>query len=221
MSYKIVVMSCDKNDDLWLPFHHCMEKYWKNHPEIIYSTETKINPYYKTICRNLPINKWTKRVYETIKDLKCDNILLMVDDLFLRDFVDSKKIDILEKELVSNIVAFNFEFKFDMWDIPYKYDLYIRNPIGKFQTSCMCQMWNMSVMKKLFNVSLDPWQFEKQNKTYNFLFLISKSGNYLNWGKRRDDWRWGIVKGKWTQECKEFLDKECIDIDYSIRGFID
>ena len=47
MKYKILVMSCDKNEDLWLPFHHCMEKYWKGHPEIIYSTETKINPYYK------------------------------------------------------------------------------------------------------------------------------------------------------------------------------
>ena len=43
---QILVMSCDKNSDLWEPFYHCMEKYYPNHPEIIYAMETKQNPYY-------------------------------------------------------------------------------------------------------------------------------------------------------------------------------
>ena len=37
---KILVCSCDKNNDLWELFYHCMEKYWPDHPEVIYSTET-------------------------------------------------------------------------------------------------------------------------------------------------------------------------------------
>ena len=37
---KILVASCDKNEDLFAPFKYCIEKYWSNHPEIIYSTET-------------------------------------------------------------------------------------------------------------------------------------------------------------------------------------
>ena len=49
---KILVCSCDRNWDLWMPFHHCMEKYWNDHPEIIYKTETKDNPYYKTIKKD-------------------------------------------------------------------------------------------------------------------------------------------------------------------------
>ena len=44
---KILVLSCDKNGDLFDAFHHCMEKYYPNHPEIIYATETIQNPYYK------------------------------------------------------------------------------------------------------------------------------------------------------------------------------
>ncbi len=54
---KILVLSCDNYSDLFEPFHYCIEKYWPEHPEIIYTTETIINPYYKTICKNYPIEK--------------------------------------------------------------------------------------------------------------------------------------------------------------------
>ena len=221
MSYKIVVMSCDKNEDLWKPFYLCMEKYWKGHPEIIYSTETKVNPYYKTICRNYPIDKWTLRVRDTIKDLPCKHILLMVDDLFIREQVDNDFIWDLQKYFVQNVASINFEFSFDKDDIPYDKYLMIRNPYGKFKLSCMCQMWKKSYMLKLFTKAYDPWIFEKKNEHKFFAYLISRNGDFLNWGKKREDWRWGVVKGKWTRECKEFFDKEGIEIDYSIRGFID
>ena len=49
---KILVISCDKYEDTFTPFHYCMEKYWPEHPEIFYSTESVINPYYKTIPFN-------------------------------------------------------------------------------------------------------------------------------------------------------------------------
>lgn len=219
MSFKIVVMSCDKNQDLFEPFHRCMEKYWHNHPEIIYSTETIVNPYYKTICRDLPIEKWTKRVYETVKDLPCRNVLLMVDDIFLREQVNNDFIWGLCDYVKNNVAALNFEFSFDKQDIPYNNIINLRNPLGKFKLSCMCQMWQKRIMLKLFNVENDPWKFEKDNKASNYDYLISKNGNFLNWGKKKDDWRWGVVRGKWTQECKEFFEKEGIEMDYGKRGF--
>ena len=165
MSYKILVMSCDKNEDLWLPFHHCIEKYWKDHPEIIYSTETKINTYYKTICVNTPISCWTYRVYETIKKLECDNILLMVDDIFLRDYVNGEQINYIENFINFNIASFNFERSFDSGDKPLfqHEDILIRNNNGKFKLSLMCQLWKRKAMLKLFQEPLDPWTFENKN----------------------------------------------------------
>ena len=219
MSLAIVVMSCDKNQDLWLPFHHCMEKYWKNHPEIIYSTETIENPYYKTICRDLPIEQWTKRVRETVRDIPCKHILLMVDDLFIREEVDNSLIWGLCDYVQGNVASINFEFSFDSMDIPYNDILMVRNIAGRFKLSCMCQLWQKKAILKLFNYDTNPWKFEKDNKAQNYDYLISKKGDFLNWGKPKDRWQWGIVKGKWTMECKEFLDKEGIEIDYGKRGF--
>ena len=218
MSYKIVIMSCDKNNDLWLPFHLCMEKYWKDHPEIIYSTETLTNQYYKTITLDYPISQWTKRVYDTIKDLECDNILLMVDDLFIRQPVDNELINKLDSCVGGLIGALNFEKQFDPNDTQLNNMLCLRNPKGKWKTSVMCQLWNKKALLDIFNCEKDPWTFESDNNSKDYIFLISKYGNFINWGYGDRKW-FGIRKGKWCYECKEFFDKENIEIDYSIRGF--
>lgn len=218
MSFKIVVMSCDKNEDLWLPYHLCMEKYWQNHPEIIYCTETKTNQWYKTIHTNYPIEKWTKRVYDTIKDLECDKVILMVDDIFLRDYVDDFLVETIS-ELVGGVIGgLNFERQFDNNDIPLSDFISIRNPQGKWKTSVMCQLWNKKALLDIFNCEKDPWTFERENNSKGYIFLISKYGNFLNWGYGERKW-FGIRKGKWCKECKDFFDKENIKIDYSIRGF--
>lgn len=218
MSCKIVVMSCDKNQDLFEPFHYCMEKYWENHPEIIYSTESIVNPYYKTICNNLPIEKWTKRVYELVKTLRCDKVILMIDDLFIRDYVNNFYIERIGDNIGGIVASFNFEKSFDNNDIPLGDFVCIRNPKGKYKTSVMCQMWNRKALLDLFNCEKDPWTFEQDNNGKNYIFLISRKGDFINWGYGDRKW-FGIRKGKWCKECKDFFDKENIEIDYSIRGF--
>lgn len=218
MSFKIVVMSCDNNEDLWFPFHHCIEKYWKNHPQVIYSTETKVNPYYSTICLNCPMEKWTKRVYDTIKDLECDNVLLMVDDIFIRKNVNNELIEIIESYVGGIIGGLNLEKSFDKGDIALDYLIALRNPKGKYKTSVMCQLWNRKAMLDIFKVDKNPWTFESDNQGLNYVFLITNYGNVIEWGYNEHKW-FGIRKGKWCRECKEFFDKEHIEIDYSIRGF--
>ena len=71
---KILVCSCDKDEDIFYAFHHCMEKYYPEHPEIIYATETIKNPYYKTISINYPLELWTKRIRETLRLIEDDKI---------------------------------------------------------------------------------------------------------------------------------------------------
>lgn len=220
MRFTIVVMSCDKNEDLWQPFHYCMEKYWKDHPLIIYSTETKVNPYYDTICRNYPIERWTRRLWDTIKCVDTPYVLLMCDDLFLRDYVCGPKIEKLCDYLNCGYVGFNLEKCFDKNDTPLNEEVMIRNINGKYKTSVMCQMFKKEPLLDMANLDLDPWAYEKLNNGKNYLFLVSKYGNLINWGYAHNEQVWfGIRKGKWCKECKDFFDKEGLYIDYSKRGF--
>ena len=213
-------MSCDKNEDLWKPFYLCMEKYWKNHPQIIYSTETKINPYYTTICRNLPIDKWTKRLHDTIMELDSKYILLMCDDLFIRDYVCNTLIETLCGFLVGGYVGLNMEKTFDPNDRPLNDKIMIRNPYGKYKTSVMCQLFIKGALLDMTNLELNPWEYEKLNNGKYYQFLVSRYGDFINWGYGEHTW-FGIRKGKWCKEVKDFFNKENIEIDYSIRGFFE
>ena len=112
----ILVLSCDKDEDTFEAFHHCIEKYYPNHPEIIYATETIKNPYYKTICVDYPVELWTKRIRETLKQIDDNVILTIMDDDFIRKPVDTERIEYLSKQLKDNIAAFYFEKSFDKND---------------------------------------------------------------------------------------------------------
>ena len=220
MSFKILVMSCDKNQDLWKPFNLCIEKYWKEHPEIIYSTETITNPYYKTICKNIPISNWSKRICDTLKEIDSDYILIMVDDIFIRQPVDNDKILKLLKNFENkNVASINLEKSFDSQDQEYNQDLMVRSQNGKYKTSVMCNIYDrqkfIGILEKL---SVDPWTFEYLNPHNNYTYLIAKRYEYLDFGYGDRKW-FGVRKGKWCKEIKEFFDKEKIDIDLSIRGF--
>jgi hypothetical protein len=221
MNYKIVVASCDKNKDLFEPFYILIEKYWPDHPEIIYSTETVENPYYKTICKNYPLSNWTRRIRDTILELDCEYILLMCDDLFIREKVDTKKLESLEKYFNGKIAGINLEGSFDKKDIKIDDLVLRRNPKGKWKISVLCYLYNREKLIDIFDRDCSPWEIENLEKEFPYDYLILKSENILKWRDPITKWRWGLVrKGKWKKETKLFFEKENIIINWEERGFI-
>lgn len=215
---KILVLSCDKNQDTFEPFHHCMEKYWPDHPEVIYSTETISNPYYKTICINYPLEKWTARVRKSVKLIQDDIILLMVDDIFIRKNIDYNLYELLELFKNNNLAAINLEESFDSNDVSINSLVKKRPANGKYKVSVMCQLWNKEKLIKVLNLNLDPWTFERTNNHLNFDYYILKN-RLIDWGHYKTGDVWGIYRGKWCKEVIPFFEKEGIIVDYSKRGF--
>lgn len=218
---KILVCSCDKDEDIFYPFHYCIEKYWKEHPEIIYTTETIKNSYYKTICKNYPLEQWTKRIRETLKKIPDNEILLMIDDIFIRNKVDTKRIDYARSNLKGNIACFNFEKVFNPNDLESRLDGWkIRQKGSEYELSLMCGLWNKEKLIKILENDSDPWTVEYKQDTKGYDYLINSEDYIIDWGYKTFQ-RVGLVKGKWSRECKDFFDKEGIKIDYDKRGFID
>ena len=216
---QILVLSCDKSVDLFYPFYHCMEKYWPNHPEIFYCTETVINPYYKTLCANYPLEQWTKRVRECVEKMEDEHILIMCDDLFIREPV-TKDLNCLCNFLHGNIASINLEKSFDSKDLIINSILKARPIDGKYKNSCLCSLWNKKCLLKVLSVDTSPWGMEQLNEGHDFIYFILRD-YLLNWEDPDTHWRWGLVrKGKWKYEAKKFFDAEGVGIDYSIRGFI-
>ena len=218
---KIFVCSCDKDDDIFDAFHQCMEKYWKNHPEIIYATETIKNPYYKTICKNYPLEQWSKRIRESLQEIDDDKIILMMDDLFIRSKVDTKRLKYVESILKGNIAMFNFEKSFDSTDEECEYEGFKKRKDGSlYQLSIMCGMWQREKLIKILEEDKNPWEIEYGQDTKGFDFYINSGDFIINWGY--ENWQpVSLTKGKWNREVISFFEKEGIEMDYEKRGFVD
>lgn len=217
----IMVCSCDKDEDLFYPFYHCMEKYYPNHPKIIYTTETIKNPYYETISKNYSLEKWTKRIRETLKEIPDNEILLLMDDIFIRNKVDTKRIDYARANLKGNIAMFNFEKVFNHNDKESGLDGFkIRKKGSDYELSIMCGLWNKEKLIHILEKDSDPWSVEYNQDTKGYDYLINSGDYIIDWGYKYMS-AVGVVKGKWAREVVDFFKKEGIEIDYEKRGFID
>ena len=218
---KILVLSCDNNNDTFEPFHHCIEKYWKNHPEIIYSTETIQNPYYKTISKNYPLEQWTKRIRETLKEIDDNKILVMIDDCFVRNKVDEERIKYACDNLKDNIAMFNFEKSFDSNDEETNLKGFKKRKHGSpYEVSIMCGLWNKEKLVNVLQGEHNPWEVEGNQNNCGYDYYINSGDYIIDWGYETFIFT-GICKGKWCRNVVPFFEKEGIKIDYERRGFCD
>lgn len=218
---KIIVLSCSKYEETFEPFHHCMEKYYEGHPEIIYFSDGIINPYYKTIVVPCELSEWTKGFRKFLEQIDDEQVLLMMDDCFIRRPVDKERIEYASNNLKGNIAMFNFELSFDPADKPSRYEGFKkRNHGAEFEVSIMCGLWQKKKLLKVVKRNCSPWDIELNQDGCGFNYYINSGDYIIDWGYRTFK-PCGIVKGKWTRECKDFFESEGIVVDYSRKGFVD
>lgn len=216
---KILVCSCDRCEDLFQPFHLCLEKYYPNHPEVIYMTETIKNPYYKTICKNYPLEIWTKRMRETLKEIDDEQILLLMDDCFIRQPVDTDRIEYLSAQLKGNIAMFAFEKSWDPNDEETNVVGMKRRQHGSsYEVTINCALWQKDKLMDVLSRDSDPWDVEMNQDNKGYDYYINSGDYIIDWGYIT--WNpTGIFRGKWCRNIIPFFEKEGIEIDYEKRGF--
>ena len=218
---KIIVLSCSKNKELFYPFWWCMQRYYPEHPEVIYFTDGAKNPFYKTIVVENHLETWTKGFREFLTQIDDEQVLLMIDDCFIRRPVDSFRIDYASKFLRDNIACMNFEKSWDEEDQETDLIGWKKRKHGSsFEVSLMCGLWQREKLLKVVERNCSPWEIEEQQDNCGFDYYINSGDYIIDWGYRTFQ-PVGVVKGKWTRECKEFLDGIGIKVDYSKKGFAD
>lgn len=220
---KIIVLSCSKNEELFAPFSHCLKKYYPNHPDVVYFTDGIMNPYYETISVVNKLETWTIGFREFLKQIDEDYVLLMIDDCFIRKPVDwyriSQALDIIKNE--PNVACMNFEKSWDESDEPTEFEGWKKRKHGsRFEVSLMCGLWNKEKLLKVVDRDCSPWEIEENQDGKGFDYYINSGDYIIDWGYRTFQ-HCNIVKGKWTMECKEFLESEGLKVDYNKKGFIE
>lgn len=216
----ITVLSCSLNGDLFYPFRHCIEKYWPNHPEVVYYTDGIINPFYKTIAIEHDLSEWTRGLRDFLSRINDDKILLMIDDIFIRRPVDTERIEYAAEHLTGNIAMMNFEKSWDVNDSPtYLEGWKCRKHGSDYEVSLMCGLWQKEALIKVISRDCDPWTIELEQEPYDFCYYINSGDYIIDWGYRTFK-PVGLVKGKWARECVDFLTGEGIYLDWYKRGFV-
>ena len=199
---KILVLSCDKYEPCWKPFFTLLDKYYPNHPKCYLVCETKTCNYCETINANS--NSWTYRFREALKKIEDDEVLVMLDDFFIRKPVDVSRIEKLK--FTDDIACYNFESQYREpalhckdWDIQKNNQTYLN--------SCQPTLWNRKVLIDRLDGDKSPQNWEWQVVDSPYIHFINTKGLIIDIGKTYD-MNWGIVRGKLSQECLTFLKSE-------------
>ena len=203
----IAVMSCRKNEKTFAPFYYCMETYWPEHPKVVYFTDEIYNLFYHTIPVPNTLKDWTRAVREFLWILEDEQILLMIDDCFIRRPVDNDRVQIASQILAAepNLACLNFEKAWDESDEPTQYAGWKKRKHGsKYEVSLMCGLWDKAKLMKVLERDCDPWTIELEQDNCGFDYYINAGDYIIDWGYKTFQ-PFGIVKGVMTKECKDFL----------------
>ena len=145
--------------------------------------------------------------------LKVKNVIFC-GDAAMNDFPSIKRLIIW----IENIV--DFEKSWDEADLPTEYEGWkVRRHGSRFEVSLMCGLWQKDKLLKVLERDCDPWTIEEEQMGYGFDYYINSGEYIIDWGYRTFI-PCNIMKGKWTKECKEFLESEGIEVDYNKKGFM-
>ena len=203
---KLVVMSCDKYEPCWKPFFTLLEKYYPHHPKVYLITETKQCPYCETI--NVDSDIWTVRFREGLKQIDDNQVLIMLDDFFIRKPVDEERINSIK--IANSIACYNFEIEYREpyvsidtgWDVQKNNQIYLN--------SCQPSIWNREVLINRLDTKQTAQEWETTVINSPYTHLINNKDYIIDIGYRHQDLSigWGITRGKLSKECYEFLKKE-------------
>ena len=198
MMFSVIIMSCDKYKCLTSAFNHCIDKYYPKHPKIEY--------IFGNEC-------WTQRLRDKLKQMSEDYVLLMLDDMLIRETVREDLIEdalnILKND--NQVAVINFEKNYRLAD--YYSENWLEQRQGQvYLHSCQPSIWRRTALIDNLIENENAWQWESSIVNNNWKYLINKDVDIINIG-RTNDLNWGIARGKITNEFKEFLIDENIYSD--------
>jgi hypothetical protein len=210
MNASLVVLSCDEYSKYWDYFFALKEKYWKDCPYPTYLvTESKTCPHCETINIDSPI--WTKRFREALNQLDTTHDLVMLEDYFIRKPVNQKRIDkcfdYMSYEEYDPIV-WNFEKNYRDAYVQYCPRGWVRQKNRQvYLNSTQPSIWHRERLISRLIHDQTPWEWELTSVNSDYDHYINIGSTIIDNGYIHGQ-PFGIVQGKMTDECNQFLRKE-------------
>ena len=161
-NYAVLVLSCDKYADLWVPFFSLLDKFWPNRPFPLYlgsNTKKYSSSSVKTILSGKPVD-WSTDLLSILGKVKEKYIFLWIDDFFPIAEVHSERFldgfKLLEQKQANHIhvAPDDATFRRKSGKI---FAEYVRGMPYRINA---CGFWNKEHLTSLLIPGENPWKFE-------------------------------------------------------------
>ncbi len=230
----LLLSSCDKYKDAWLPFFTLLDIMWTNrNMPVFMSTEsadfsyTNINikclhPESLTDKKGRPIS-WSNRLKQAIEKIDSEYILLMLEDFFLQAPVRNDVVEdcikwMNEDKKIGHIDFYNEPFidriergEFSPVDPSYDYAL-----------NTLPGLWRKEFLLSIIRDE-DPWDFEfygtgRWRRTDIKIYTHRKEFPKVFDFGLNPALGYGIFRGKWLKKNQELFEQYGIDVNYDNLG---
>jgi glycosyltransferase involved in cell wall biosynthesis len=219
MKTAVLIMSCDKYQDLWQPFFTLYNKYWKHDYKTYIGTETKECKYATTIKTQ---GVWSKRVREALEQIDSEYIIFLLDDFFFHREVDQTRIEYVLSQFDKETASVNLEQAYDEQDIESTLKGFkLRQNKRPYLNSCQPTIWNRKKLIERLQKDQTPHEWELSTVDSPYKHYINAEELVFDIGYYKERKPWCVVQGKWAVECRDLFKRENIDVDFNQRGFFD
>lgn len=220
----VLIIGFDGYKDVWDHDIALMNKYWPDRPKT-YLANSELNPEYTgvEIINAGPNSEWSKKVQIALDRIETPYVLLLLEDFFITEYVDNKKIEeaiqLIEKD---GILFYQLLVQLikQTWEkgTPYKDNRNIKviPPNKKYGINLQAAIWNKDFLKKTVgSENYNAWEFEvKQLGTDNY---NSKKVEYLIDVRNILNITHAVVQSKYLRGAKKKLSSIGISIPESER----
>jgi len=178
----LLVLSCDKYSELWVPLLQSFQEKWpdctfekylvSNYKEIV-SSEFKILNIGDDIS-------WSSNLLKALNILKNDYqyVFITLDDLFLNEKVNTEYLLKIFNSFFENNGNYLQLIKSPLGILKYNKYFGEIKPESIYRTTCVFALWKISTLEDILIPSENAWEFEKKgavrSNSYNNFFATYK-----------------------------------------------
>jgi len=214
----VLILSCDKYQDLWKSF---FQQFWKNWPDcpypvylgsntLSYSGDLKV----KTILSGKDID-WSTSLLTILKQIPEEQILFWLDDLYLTDKVDNKSIE-ASFSFLNKVKGKHMHYRLN----PHPDGLTENGTYGIYEKGAPYRVntvgfWDKKALQSLVLPGESPWNFEifgsyRSSYMEGFYCPMNKIFDYIHL----------VEKGSFFFEAVEYCKKHHIKLDTRKRKIL-
>lgn len=218
----ILVSSCDKYHEAWMPFFTLLSKYWKEcHFPKYLLTETSSYSDFGVKTINCQSKEWSSRLLYALEEIDTDYVLFLLEDFFIMGSVDNETINRFIHYLGNdkNMSVIYLKTIAGQKRSSSVYPELIKMEVGKkYYMNFQAALWRRIDLLSIIKPGLSAWDIEEKlsHSVVAGDFYCVKNSSYTDCSNDIIPYLWaleagyGICKSKWLWNNKGLFKREGI-----------